>query len=263
MRLGFRQGEADIYLACLKQPRGLFVNEIVKTTHLQRSTVDVMLERLCQRGWMSALRDGSRLRYCANNLDNSLANFEEALEVLKQELPRMASRPTGLTETKISFFEGVEGAKRCYQNILNYFKAVPEKDRFFVNFSSGKNIMKIWPKMTEEFIYPRIKAGIKIFTLSNPTEKNMPHWEPNEAELRYVRCFGDQYLLRINLIIYGPYIAIISTSPPISSVVIENPLIAMDLSQVFWILWDFLPDGQEASAAKKRKSKARKAMEKP
>ncbi len=251
-KLGLRQGEAEIYLCCLRQPRGLFVHEIVRNTNIQRSTVDVMLDRLCQQGWLSALREGGRLRYAASNIDMALGGFAAAVTQLQQVLPQLAAQPTGLNETKISRYEGVDGVKLCYHDMFNQLKTAPKPQRHIVNFSSGQRLIKIWPEIGSEWIKPRIAHGIPIYIISAHEDRNIPLWTSDAKQLREVRYLkAEAKQLKVDFLCYGRCVAIISAFKPVSAVIIENGLIAAGLAQIFWSLWDNLPVEKPARVRKK------------
>lgn len=66
-RMGLKEKDAHVYLTCLHFPQGLYVHEIVRETGMNRSTVDVVLERLVAAGFANRLRTGSRDRYLAQS----------------------------------------------------------------------------------------------------------------------------------------------------------------------------------------------------
>ena len=255
-KLGLRQGEAEIYLCCLRQPRGLFVHEIVRATKIQRSTVDVMLDRLCQQGWLSAVREGGRFRFAATQIDMALGGFEVALRQLLLTLPQLATLPAGLNETEISRYEGVEGIKLCYYDMFRHLKNAAKAQRHIVNFSSGHRIMKIWPEIGPEWITPRIALGIPIYIISAHEDRNIPLWSTESAQLREVRYLKpDDRQLKVDFICYGSRVAILSAFKPISAIIIDNALIAAGMAQIFWSLWRSLPAEGDYSARIKRPRK--------
>ena len=116
-KIGFKENEIKVYLACLQFPQGLLVVDIVKQTNIKRGTVNLILERLTKAGYVTFYLDGHRKRYQAENLETIIFNFEENLKELKSILPLLL-KPSPQQKTKVRFFQGKDGLEQIFYDIL-------------------------------------------------------------------------------------------------------------------------------------------------
>src|SRR5271168_3400501 len=105
-RLGLKDRERRIYIACLRYKAGLFLYEIARETRITRSTVDLTVRRLLQHGFLNKVKVGRRQRYFALAPEALLFRQKQLTEDLEQVVPLLANIGGGKKDMDILHFEG-------------------------------------------------------------------------------------------------------------------------------------------------------------
>ena len=108
-RMGLKDREGRVYLACLKHKDGLFIYEIAKETRIGRSTADLIVKRLVQRGLLNKVKVGRRLRFFAQAPEAVLFRQKQLVEDLEQVVPILVGLGGQKKDMEILYFEGVQG----------------------------------------------------------------------------------------------------------------------------------------------------------
>jgi sugar-specific transcriptional regulator TrmB len=237
-RMGLRDGEGRIYLLCLAAPQGLFTHEIVKQSKIKRSTVDVMVKRLLEQNFLTKITIGRRFQYMAQKPETLLYKQEEALNEWRDVIPLLKRINIQQSKTEVLFFEGSNGLKQVYEDVLLHLKFAEPERKEILALSSADDFMKVFPDLEKAFIAKRVKHGIRYRALY--TQDN-PNFSPNEKQLRTSKKISDKLDFRGDLQIYGDNVAIYSTTKPIGGVIIRNPQIASSLRSLLNFVWDLVP----------------------
>ena len=104
-RIGLKDPEIRVYLICLENKQGLFVAEIARETSIKRSTVNLILDRLSEKGFVTYHLDGNRKLFSAESPEALLFNLEESLTDLRGLIPLLRITSGADKKTKIRFFE--------------------------------------------------------------------------------------------------------------------------------------------------------------
>ncbi len=249
-RLGLKDRESRIYLACLRERDGLFVFEIAKATRVTRSTVDLTVRRLVQRGFLNKVKVGRRLRYFAQPPEAVLFRQKQLVEDLEQVVPMLATIGGQKKDTEIFYFEGSEGFRQVFDDILLHLRFAPADQRDLLAFSSGADSLRLFPNVQKIFIDKRIKAGAWYKAIATHESMKVVGWDNDPKALRRIKYMPPQVSgFRSEMAIYTDNVVLYSPVKPIGGVIIRNEKIAASMRALFTLVWGLLPEQETAPAA--------------
>lgn len=242
-RFGVRNQDAKLYLACLKQPDGLFVADMVRLTGMKRSSINVALPRLLKQRWLTRVLDGRRYRYQAEPPDHVIKTLAAQLNDFKELIPTLIRTTDDLQTTRLYFYPNREGLYEVYEDILRSCKTLHGKERGFYSFSSGQDVLRTLPDLQTVFIDRRIRAKIFIQIIAANWAKRLKAWQTDPAALRQVKYFDQQHFpVRVEVNVYGDKIAFLNTVKPYGAIIIHNAAIAGAMRALFQLLWKSLAE---------------------
>ena len=237
--MGLNIREAMLYLAALELGKAN-VSELAKKAGIKRTTAYLALESLKEKGLVSAApQKNTRTVYWAENPKKIQEMLTEHQGTFNRILPELLTF-TNLMEVKpaIRFFEGKEGIKELFKDMLRYPKqeilewysetyALDFEEEFFVNFFTPERVKK-------EIFVRAILPGNEII------RKLLPK---NQQELRRTKLIDPEvYKIGIEINVYGGRkVSIISFREKIG-LLIESKTIAESMKNIFDIMWNLLPE---------------------
>jgi predicted transcriptional regulator len=241
-RMGIKDKDAAVYLTCLHFRQGLYVHEIVKETGLVRSTIDVILERLEGRGLINRVKIEARFKYLAQRPEVLLLRQEELLRDFKEALPALSRLGARTGETEIRFFEGKQGFRDIHDDIILKLKFAQGEGRQLLAFTSGLDVLRIFPDLADRFIRRRVALGIPYRCIA-PTSSGRAHEFQSVPELmREVKTVAeDRFPFKVTLEVYADSVMLFSPRRPYGGAVIRNPQIADSVRALFFLVWGLLP----------------------
>lgn len=153
-KLGLSEKEANVYLTCLRIGTTR-TSIIAKRSGLSRSTTYNMLHELKKQGFVKLIHKAKVQHFTpiepakiVELLERRKTGMEINIENIKHYMPQLESiKNPNITVPKVSFYEGVEGIKYVYEDILKH------KD------------IKTYVALSLDNIMPAIKKWlIKVFT---------------------------------------------------------------------------------------------------
>lgn len=240
-RMGLRDAESRIYMVCLASDQGLFTHEIVKQTKLKRSTIDVMVKRLLQDGFLTKIKLGRRFQFQAQKPESLLFRQEELVEDWRQVIPVLKRIHTSNAKTEVLFFEGADGLQQVLDDILLHMKLAPEDKKEILALASGAEWTHLLPDVEKKFIAKRIKHGIHYRVLGTKTSKNVEAFQNNPKKLRRAKFIDDRLSFIGDIQIYADNVSIYSLAKPVGGVIIRNPALAASLRSLLDFVWDLVP----------------------
>lgn len=241
-QIGLKDKEAKIFMACLTSREGLYVHEIVEKSKLKRSTVDLVLKRLLAGSYITKIKIEARYKYFAEAPETILFRQERVVEELRDVLPLLAKMNIADgQETEIRFFEGTEGIKRVYEDIHLALKILPPDKRELLSFSSGLDVIKIFPDIQKSFIEKRVKLGAWYKAISPQNSESVQEWMNDTKSLRQIKYIDEhKFPFRVTFEIYSNSVMIYAPTKPIGGVIIKNAKIASSMRSLFYLVWEML-----------------------
>ena len=239
--LGLKESEIKVYITCLENKQGLFVSEVAKITGIKRSSVNLILDRLNTKGFVTYHLEGARKLFSAEQPETLLFRLEDSLKDFRALIPLLRATSGADKRTKVRFFEGREGIDKIFTDILLTMKINKDSKKEVCAVSSGKDIFEFLPEHQKDFINKRIKERIPIRWIAPDSKISRELNKQSAAEYRKMKFFDPaKYQFNIEIDIYADKIALISFGKELSGVVIENKGLSGSFRGLFNLLWDSL-----------------------
>lgn len=221
--LGLSQDQAAVYMAALELGSAN-VQQISRKSGVKRTTIYHFLDDLKQRGIITETTKRKRSMYSAVAPDQLLEIEKTRLGELEHILPELrAIQNESRIKPRVTFYEGVEGIKEVYADILKDKKDIAA-------FEDLENMKKILPKQFYEwFPAERAKRDIIYRGISRDSAEAREFAENDPKFLRTTKLLKSaDWKTAIN--IYGDKVALVSFRTKIPfSVLIEDQNIAETL----------------------------------
>jgi sugar-specific transcriptional regulator TrmB len=239
-KIGLKENEVRVYLTCLENKQGLFIYEITSLTKLKRSSVNLILDRLIQKGFLTHHFDGSRKKFSAESPESLVFQLEESTKDLRGLIPLLRFVSGNNKKTKIRFFEGKEGVEKIYADTLLTIRVQKTKSELLA-ISSGEDVFQASPTHQKQFIDKRIKEQIPIRWIAPESKISRELDKTSSKEFRKMKFFDSKkYQFHIEIDVYADSIAIISLSKEPSGVIIEDKILSESFRSLFNLLWNSL-----------------------
>ena len=230
---GLSEKEAIVYTALL-QIGPATANQTSEKADLVRTTTYDVLKTLREQGIVSVITKNKILHYEAAEPEKLIQILEEkknSVAGIIEQLKRLKN-PSTTNKPKFELYEGKEGIKTVYQNIL-------EEGKSLQAISNTKKVTELLPHYVPNFIQQRSNKGISIQLLSEETIEAQQLQKKDRKEKRETRILEELKDIPISQYIYGDNVAVISTNPsdPLG-IIIRNKDYAKAQSQIFNIVWN-------------------------
>lgn len=240
-RLGLKDNEAQVYLTCLHARQGLYVHQIVSQTKQKRSSIDVILKRLVQDGYVDRVKTGNRYQYLPTRAETLLFRHEQLTEDLRNAVPILSRLSHSDEQTDVRFFEGREGVRKIYDDVLLRLKFAEGERKSLLSFSNGANMMRVFPDMQKRFIDKRIQMGVWYKSIVPQSSIKQSEYATDENQLRLIKAIDDQkFPFHVSIETYADSLMIYSPEKPYGGVVIRNMRIADSMRSLFNLVWSLL-----------------------
>lgn len=147
--LGLTEKEITSYLAILVLGKGT-ITDISRKTAIKRTTIYEYIENLLRKGLIYKTVENKRTFYCVEDpkkiigiLDQEKKEIEQKREKVEKFIPELESLfSASFKRPSVSFYEGKDGIKKVYQQVLNTQKnvySIFSPENFFKLFSFEEN----------------------------------------------------------------------------------------------------------------------------
>ncbi len=241
-KIGFTEPEITIYLELL--PRGaLSIAEIEEITHLPRSTVAFVINRLLEHGVIKFFVKGKRKNYYAESAESVMKFImkeEEQLRLKKVMSQTLIPQLEALHYLKqqdkanVRFFEGEEGFKEIYGMTLEQPRG-GEILRFGVS-TEKFNVLSLFLK---EYTKLKLQKKIKTRLLipESPLASAVKTDDPND--LRETRTLSrDIYNPKVNIAIWGNKVTYTIWDKSLTTILIESAAFTDTMKMIFELCWE-------------------------
>ncbi len=231
--IGLTEKEASVYLATLSLGPSK-VQEIAKSAQVKRTTVYSILESLKTRGLIKVELMGWKTLYVAESPDKLESLIEQMRHQVKKNLPEFtALYNLHSSGAFISYYEGLEGVKNVYENLLRDIR--PHEDYLIIGDTD------LWLKQDPEFFLDftkrRAKLNINIRILAQDSPVAREHKNIEKIFNEQIKIMPEEYKLTTNMVIIPHRVVINQITPPILAMVIENESIIKMNRELFEMIW--------------------------
>jgi len=226
--IGLNEKEAKIYLVLLKE-KSCTASKLAKIAKINRTTAYLELENLTSLGLVSYVIKNSKRYYQASHPNKLLSILDSKKAKIKSILPKLKNFHKTTEPFKIEVFEGKEGIKTFYQDILNNAKEVLA---FGVTGKATKILEFSYPHFLKKFM----KAGIKERALANIEARKII--DSHSKRFLKVKYLPKKYNAEVTTILYANKVAIQSLQKDnIYVVVITDKPLYESYRNYFEFMW--------------------------
>jgi len=230
--LDLNSNEAKSFLAILEIGPAS-ISDIAKRAKVKRPTAYYLIEELIKKGFVLKVPSGKRVFYQAIPPKNILNLLEKKKQNISKILPDLEAlfyaKPS---QPKVRFFEGKEGLKNIYEEMLNTSKKV------YTIFSFDDFLTVFTEKENEDFFNIIRNAGGMLYDLIKPTPlaKKSVKEEIYRKGITKVKFLPADFKVSIDQLVSGNKVAMISFKS-LAGVIIEDQNIADSQKELIKYLW--------------------------
>lgn len=229
--IGFKKLEIDIYLAVLALGAGT-ISDISKKAKIKRPTIYQYIDNIADSGLVYKTLKGKRVFYRAADPKKIVKSLEEKKENIEKIMPELQSLYSSVFyRPKISCYEGKEGLKNIYEQMLSTHKnvySIFSPENFFNIFSFEEN---------DKFLMKLHKNGGKLYNLVEKSEQAIERLKVKKYnEFVKNKLLPKDFKYQTDLLIRGDLAALISFTNLVG-VVIEDKAIADLQRSLFDFVW--------------------------
>lgn len=230
--LGLDDKETKIYLALLELGSGT-VQEVAKKSGVLRTNIYNFISSMKAKGIVSEVIEDHKIVLVPENPDVLVKRAEKNYQEIKNALPElMGIFNLPGTKPKVRFYEGLEGLKKAYNEMLE------SGEKAIYGFSDYKKLFEV---ISEDWAwnFPERRKKNKIFfyCLAKNDEWGRKVKAKDKEHMRETKLFKELQLdTEIN--IFENKVAMLSFRRPYSAVIIEDRAIAMSMKSIWQGWWD-------------------------
>jgi sugar-specific transcriptional regulator TrmB len=233
---GLDEKESIAYMALLELGEAS-MSELTKKSELKRSTLYFIIEALYKKRLVSIVKKGKKTVYTAEDPKRLLEQADENRRNLEYAMPELLSIANNIVKKpKVRFFEGEEGIKEVYRDILRF------PDQKMYAWVSESMITGFDPAFIVENYNPkRLEKKIWAEVIAPDTEVGRGFVLKDRETLRKTKLLGaSEFPLSIEISLYGKdRIGFMSMEDKLGLIVESKP-IADTLRSLFAYQWKHL-----------------------
>lgn len=235
-QLGMNEKEAKVYLVALEfGPISLI--KLAQKSGIKRTTIYEFADDMVSRGILNITVSGKRKLYHGahpDELGKLIEKQKEALDNMMPELLLLAEKNP--KKPKIRFYEGVEGVKTVYNDI------VKKSGGSMVYVSSFEDMAETLPaSFLESFFKRKVKNRVWARGIMPSGKQAAERSKNNKKELREsIIVPFEEFPIRGEVIVYEDKVAITSLTDEKISIIIESQQNAENQRAIINLLWKCL-----------------------
>jgi sugar-specific transcriptional regulator TrmB len=233
-QIGLSENQAKIYLACLELGEAT-IKEIAQKSGIKRTTIYDFIEEMISSGIIQKTIKGKKKKFVAIEPEELKIILKKREALLAQILPALnLMNNTTPAKPKVWFYEGIDGLKKVYEDLLNYknitacgwaSEDIPEL--FGKDWTLNYVKRRVSRNIEEQIIYPRSQTGKEYQKLDKEHKRQSKAVNPKK------------YHFQIEINIYKNRIAMTSAKDKVG-VIIESKPIADTWKEIFEMCWENL-----------------------
>lgn len=214
-------------LLSLKKATVLGLANVIR---INRATLYRLLEKLIKKGLVSEIYEGKKRFFIAEDPNKLIRYINEQKQKITDILPNLKNIESKAAERpKIKFYEGKEGIKTLYNEILKERKEI-------VGFSLPDKLLRVI-EYHPTFVKKRVKLKIPIRLILPDTKVGRIRQKLGKVDLREVKLIKEFKPSESMFLITGKKVVTFSLRHWYVGVLIENKEIAEGLKAFFEAFW--------------------------
>lgn len=212
------------------------ISDIAKRAKIKRPTVYYLIEELIKKGLVLKVPAGKRVFYKANEPKRILSLLDQKKQSFEKILPQLESLfLTKPNQPKVRFYEGKEGLKNIYEEMLNTHKNV------YTIFSFDDFLTVFTEKDNEHFFQILKNAGGQLYDLikSTPLAKKSVKSETYRKGIAKIKFLPETFKVSIDQMVTGNKVAMLAFKS-LAGVIIEDQDIADSQKEFIKYIWQTL-----------------------
>lgn len=231
---GLSEKESNVYLSVLSLGESK-VFDIAQKAGLLRETTYSILASLSEKELITIFVKNKIKHYSASDPRVLLSLIKEKEFKILQNIPELLEiSKTKPMKTKLNYFEGAEGLKTAYQEII---RKPNSEIRAFVN---GKFVLDILPIFSHNILRKRVSNKINSKLLIDDSKESLEFLPSDKKELRESKSLSFIKDLNIAVYMFDNAVALLSLNKidPMAIIIDNNDLYkALNLiHENFWIM---------------------------
>ena len=244
--LDLQDKEPEVYIALLKTPGAQPASVIANRASLNRTTTYKALIRLVKKGLVTKTQRQGVICFFAEDPDQRLQsllskkrkNLDLVNEGLMNILPDLQSiQHQELRKPKIRYYEGVEGVRQSYLDMIKSCKTKNMVAIFAVVETIGVELQNFF---VNEYVPARVKKGINIKNICLQSPKTLQYKKRDQMELRSTKFVSKKHFPLINteVNLYDNSMHYMSfDADNYFAMIVEDKYISAMFKAVFNLLW--------------------------
>ena len=240
LSFGFTAKEAKVYEACLQRGE-LSIMDIVKFTHLSRSTAYFVADELVQKGILRFVQKGAHRIYSAedprkleNILEHEKAKIARKSRSLDSLLPALQMKYAGLANKPlVSYYVGQEEMRQIFEDAL--LSGTKE-----LLFMGNINVLRdvVGQKYLASWNRRKVKAEIKTKGIWQQSEEPEDDFlKATKENMREARHAPKGFESPTYFLLYNNKVAFLSSMMEAYGVLIESHDLSVTMRNWFDTLW--------------------------
>ena len=240
-KVGLEKKEADIYLILLEfgpSPASIIAGKV----NMKRTTSYHILEDLIKKGFVKKTIHHKIAYFSPVNPNqisgiiedkiNKLTTIKKDLKTHLACLQTLQNKPT--EKPKITYYEGIEGTQKAYDDILTSKSTVLEID---LPDDIHKSLSEDWVK---DFVKRRVKKKVFLKAIIPDTPVCLSYVSRDPKEYRHTIALPKQIHLPMHssISIYDDKINIINLKKNLFGIIIENKYLAETMRSLYKLAWE-------------------------
>lgn len=234
---GLNEKEIKVYAACMQLGQDSAFN-IAEKSGVKRATTYLILRSLVKKSLVTIHITSKSYLYAASNPQNLVQQLEHRKKEIEQSLPSLMALYNSQPEKpSIEIFEGLDGVKRIYEEIIDFLKKGEE-----VVLYGDLTHFEDFPALLKSFIKEAGSAPGTIRELLNGDEihaRYKSEVEQNRNPRHVIRLLPpDTHNFLNDNAIFGDKLVIFSTQKHFFATVIKSKEIAASYRTMFNLAWN-------------------------
>ncbi len=231
---GLSPKEAKVYLTTL-QLGSAPGSSIARNAKENRATVYTILKELQKRGIVNELKKWSMTYFSVITPEFLLRDLEDKYTSFKEKIPEfMALAETFGNKPKVQFFEGIEGVKNMYEDLLS---SQTEMLSFLGIEYTNKELLTY---LYKDFLVRRIKNDIHAKVILSDTGENRKYAGiDKKAKKESIVIPRPEFILEWGIDLYWPNKVniILFSDKEMSGITIHSEKLYQMLKSMFDLIW--------------------------